>query len=215
MRRNNARIPSLFLAGCALLVITLACNLSSAPQEPTAPAPGAVTGSATASQPEPAQAPTDSGNLENPPIEETSPPDDNESTDGENSGSGSSSETEEEGSSTLVDADLRDSVSIKNGNKSYEGNISFPGSATSVAITIKPIDFDNAQSSGKLVFTLTCSGRGRAKVNYKGAAIREGVPGCDETWTAHVSDSSPDSHISIRLDASGDVDWTLHVTGGE
>ena len=110
---------------------------------------------------------------------------------------------------------IRDSVSIKNGNKTYEGNISFPGNNTNDDVTIKPIDFDNTKTSGQLVFTLTCSGRGKAKVNYKGGAVRSGAPGCGETWTVYVINGSPDSHISIRLDASGDVDWTLSVVSGE
>ena len=65
-----------------------------------------------------------------------------------------------------------------------------------------------------LSFTLTCTGRGKAKVNYKGGIIPSGSPGCGETWAICVIHGSPDSQITIHLDASGDVDWTLAVTGG-
>lgn len=200
MRNRNARIASICLAACVLLVATLACNISSASQEPPEPAPEVA---ATESQP-----------LEVP-TAEASPTNDRDSTGDENSEDSSSSGTE--GGDlpiTSVDA-IRDSVSIKNGDKTYEGNISFPGNNTNNDITIKPIDFDSAKTSGQLVFTLTCSGRGRAKVNYKGGAVRNGAPGCGETWTVYVINGSPDSHISIRLDASGDVDWTLSVVSGE
>jgi hypothetical protein len=82
-------------------------------------------------------------------------------------------------------------------------------------ITVKPVDFDDATTSGYLNFSLTCSGRGKAKVNYKGGLVDSGSPGCGESWKVYVINGSPNSHINIRLDASGDVNWSLSVTGGE
>jgi hypothetical protein len=70
-------------------------------------------------------------------------------------------------------------------------------------------------TSGSLVFKLTCAGEKKAKVNYKGSAVKSGSPGCGETWTVAVVSGSADSQISIRLDESGEVDWTLSVTSGD
>jgi hypothetical protein len=116
---------------------------------------------------------------------------------------------------TSPEGDIFTSVSVKNGNASFEGNIVFPGSDASDNIYVKPVDFDSTKTEGKLVFTLNCSGRGKAKVNYKGGAVRVGIPGCGETWTVSVIDGSPDSQITLHLDATGDVDWTLTVTSSE
>jgi hypothetical protein len=113
-----------------------------------------------------------------------------------------------------IDGDIFASVSIKGGNESFKGKISFPGNDSSDEIYVKPVGFDSTVTSGSLVFTLTCSGEGKVKVNYKGGAIKSGSPGCGETWTVSVITGSPDSHITIRLDDSGEVSWTLSVTGG-
>jgi hypothetical protein len=115
----------------------------------------------------------------------------------------------------LIDSDVFTSVDVKNGDISHEGQISFPGSDASDEISIKPVGFDSTVTSGNLIFSLTCSGEGNAKVNYKGGAVKSGSPGCGETWTVSVVNGSPDSHITIRLDDSGEVSWTLSVTGGD
>lgn len=202
MRYCNARRVSIFLAACVLLAVTLACNIPFSSQESSESVPETVnTVTATAAQP--VEAPT----------EESSPTDN--STVEENPGNPNTSETGVGDLSTTGDNDIRASLSIKNANETYEGNISFPGNDTSDNITIKPIDFDDTKTSGQLIFTLACSGQGKAKVNYKGGAVRSGVPGCGETWTVDVTNGSPDSHILIRLDASGDVNWSLSVTNGE
>jgi hypothetical protein len=161
------------------------------------------------------EAPTESSDAEIEPTEETSPSNDSDGNEVEDSEDNSSSGTGGVDLPITGEDVIRDTISIKKGNKTYEGNVSFPGSNTNDDITIKPTDFDNSESSGQLVFTLTCSGRGRAKINYKGGAVRDGAPGCGETWTVQIINGSPDSHISIRLDASGDIDWTLSVVSGD
>ena len=100
------------------------------------------------------------------------------------------------------------------GDASFDGEISYPGDDSSDEITVKPVGFDSTITSGYLVFSLTCSGRGKAKVNYKGGSVESGLPGCGETWKIYVENNSPDSHITIRLDANGEVTWSLSVTGG-
>lgn len=200
MGYSITRTASIFLAVVVLAASTLACNIPSTPQVPSESVANVTA--------------TESKSLEEP-TAELSPTNDNDTTEDGNSEDSNSAETGE-GDLPLTGADtIRDSVSIKNGNKTYEGNISFPGSNTNDEITIKPIDFDSTKTSGQLVFTLTCSGRGKAKVNYKGGAVRSGAPGCGETWAIYVINGSPDSHISIRLDASGDVNWMLSVVSGE
>jgi hypothetical protein len=114
-----------------------------------------------------------------------------------------------------VDTDITASVSIKGGTATYEGSISFPGTDDSDEIYIKPVGFDSTATSGSLLFTLNCAGEGNAKVNYKGGAVTSGSPGCGEAWTVSVVTGSADSHITIRLDDRGEVDWTLSVTSGE
>jgi hypothetical protein len=187
----------------------LACNIS-ASQESTESAPNVAD-----TEPQSVEAPTEHSGAESLPTEEFSPTNDSDGAEAENPENNSSSESGGVDLPITGEDVIRDNISIKNGNQIYEGNVSFPGNNTNDEITIKPIDFDSTKASGQLVFTLSCSGRGRAKVNYKGGAVRSGAPGCDETWTVHVIDGSPDSHISIRLDASGDVNWTLSVVSEE
>jgi len=215
MRNSNARIISVRLAAFVLLASSLACNISASSQGPSAPQPEAVTNIAPLIETQPAEAPAESSNVESAPTKETSPSNDNGSTEGEISEGGSSLGVGGGDLPVTDDIDIRTNVSIKNGDETFEGNISFPGNNTSDDITIKPVDFDSSKSSGKLTFTLICSGRGKAKVSYKGGAVRSGAPGCGETWTIDVVNGSPDSHINIRLDASGNVDWTLSVVSGE
>lgn len=181
------------LAICGLLAATLACNIST-PKGPSNPTPEVVTIVATATLPQPAEAPT-----ENAPVDQPSPT---------SSPSGESSIVTEAG-------DIIASVSIKNGNVSFEGEVSYPGNDSDDNVSIKPVDFDNTKTSGYLIFTLTCSGQGTAKVNYKGGLVESGSPGCGETWRVYVINGSPDSHISIRLDANGKVNWSLSITSGE
>jgi hypothetical protein len=125
---------------------------------------------------------------------------------------GTSPEAAGSGLSTPVDSDVFASVSVRNGNASYEGQISFPGSDSSDEIYVKPVGFDSTVTSGTLSFFLSCSGEGKAKVNYKGGAVKSGSPGCGETWTVGVVTGSADSHITVRLDDRGELDWTLTVT---
>jgi hypothetical protein len=211
------RREATYLAVCVLLASTLACNISN-PRGPITPTPEAATVVATGTQPGPAEAPTKSSNLEGTLVVEATPTLAS-SSDSSNTGAGTpessgSSGAGGGGSSTTGDNDIFDSVSIKNGNTSYKGHVSFPGGDTSDNIDIKPIGFDNAKKEGNLTFKLTCSGRGKAKINYKGGAVKSGSPGCGGTWTIYVIDGSPDSQILIHLDASGDVNWSLTVTGG-
>ena len=190
-----------------LLAATLACNISSPQQESSDSVPGvAVT------ETQPVDASAESNNAEIAPTADSSS---TNSAETENPGDSSSSETGGSDLSITESNDIRTSISIKNGNETYEGNVSFPGNNTSDTITIKPVDFDDTKTSGQLVFSLACSGQGKAKVNYKGGAVRSGAPGCGETWTVQVVNGSPDSHISIRLDANGDVNWSLSVVSGE
>jgi hypothetical protein len=192
----------IYLAISSLLAATLACNIST-PQGASEPAPEVDTIVFTATaEPQPADAEADQPA---PTAEDSSSPEDQ------------SSEAAEELTSITEDGNIKTSVSIKNGEASFDGRVNFPGSETETMddITVKPVDFDNATSSGYLNFSLTCSGRGKAKVNYKGGLVDSGTPGCGESWKVYVINGSPDSHINIRLDASGDINWTLSVTGGE
>ena len=207
MMRDNRR-DAIYLAVGMLLVATLACNLST-PKGPTAPTPEAVAVVATT-----AEAPAENSNTQVAPDVQVSPtaPSSDESSSTENGTPDISTSIGDP--TSLIDTDIFTSVSIKNGNESYDGKIAFPGTDTSDEIHVKPIDFDNTEASGNLTFTLNCSGRGKAKVNYKGGMVESGVPGCGETWTIYVINGSPDSQISIRLDASGEIDWSLSITSG-
>ena len=197
---------ALRLAICGLLVATLACNIST-PQGPPGPTPKVVTIVATATLPQPAEVPT-----ENAPVDQPSPV---PSPFGESSGSGSSSESGGESFSVTDTGDIITSVSIKNGDVSFKGEVSYPGNDSSNNISVKPVDFDSTKTSGYLIFTLTCSGQGTAKVNYKGGLVESGSPGCGDTWRVYVVNGSPDSHITIHLDANGKVNWSLSITSGE
>lgn len=129
-------------------------------------------------------------------------------------GRDSNSGTGGNGPSISIDKDVLTSISVTDGNVTSEGQISFPGKDSSDEIYVKPVGFDSTVTSGSLIFTLTCSGRGKAKVNYKGGAIKSGSPGCGETWTVSVINGSPDSHLTIRLDDSGEIHWALTITSG-
>ena len=196
------KLKPVSLAICGLLIATLACNIST-PQGPPASEPEIVTIIATATTLGPLEAPTESAPVEQSP---TIPVSENE-----NSTSADSGET---GTTTSADGNIFSSVSIKNGDTSIDGHVAYPGINASVEIFVKPIGFDNVKTSGNLIFTMTCSGQGKAKVNYKGGIIKSGSPGCGETWTIYVINGSPDSQITIHLDANGDINWTLSVTSG-
>jgi len=203
--RRSTRTEAIFLAISVLLLATLACNLSN-PQGPAEPAPEVVTVVETATEAQPVEVPTQSSSTDTQPTQ-SSAGDSSEGTD--------NSETGGDNFTITSEGIILSSVSIKNGNASFEGHIKYPGDNTNDEITIKPIDFDSEKTSGSLVFKMDCSGRGKAKINYKGGAVTSGSPGCGETWTIGVINGSPDSHILIRLDASGDINWTLTVTSGE
>jgi hypothetical protein len=192
----------IYLAISSLLAAALACNIS-APQGASEPAPEVESIVVTAT------AESQSGDAE---ADQPAPTAEDSS-----SSEDQSSEAVEEFTSTTEEGNIKASVSIKNGEASFEGRVTFPGSETETMddITVKPIDFDNTTSSGHLNFSLTCSGQGRAKVNYKGGLVDSGAPGCGESWKVYVINGSPDSHINIRLDASGDINWSLSVTGSE
>jgi len=207
--RRSTRVEALYLAVSVLLLATLACNISN-PQGPAEPAQESVTVEATATESQAVEAPSENNNTEN--AQPTLTP--------ESSGDGGSEETgipdsAEENFSITSEGIILASVSIKDGNESFEGHIAYPSDNTNDELSIKPIGFDSEKTSGSLIFKLDCSGRGKAKINYKGGAVTSGSPGCGETWTIAVINGSPDSHILIRLDASGDIDWTLTVTSGE
>ena len=207
--RRSTRVEAIYLAVSALLFVTLACNISN-PQGPAESAPDSVTVDATATESQAVEAPSENNNTDN--VQPTLPP--------ESSGDGGSGETgildsTEENFSVTSEGIILASVSIKDGNESFEGHIAYPGDNTNDELSIKPIGFDSEKTSGSLIFKLDCSGRGKAKINYKGGAVTDGSPGCGETWTIAVINGSPDSHILIRLDASGDIDWLLTVTSGE
>ncbi|MBN1451250.1 MAG: hypothetical protein JW963_09565 [Anaerolineales bacterium] len=203
-----------YLAIGVLLVATLACNIST-PRGPIEPTPEAAAPAVTATRPNPAEAPTESNNTEVAPDQASPTSPSSSETSSTEGGTPEVDSTPVSNPASLIDNDIFTSVSVKNGNETYEGKISFPGNDTSDEIYVKPIDFDSEKTNGNLIFTLTCSGRGKAKVNYKGGAVRSGAPGCGETWSVFVINGSPDSQISIRLDASGEVDWSLTVTSGE
>ena len=201
------RKDAIYLAVGMMLVATLACNLST-PKGPTAPTSEAAAAVVTTTE-----EPVNNSNTEVPPDVKPSP---TSSSSGESSGSESGTP---EGSTSGLDPnaltdDIFTSVSIKNGKESYEGKIAFPGTDTSDEIQVKPTDLDGEGASGNLTFSLNCSGRGKAKVGYKGGMVVSGTPGCGETWTIYVINGSPDSQISLRLDATGAIDWSLTVTGG-
>jgi hypothetical protein len=200
--KDKGRRNAIYLALCILLAATLACNIST-PRGPTTPAPETAISVATASNPQATNTVSAGATSSSPTSESPS------------SENGSSTEVAGGDASLPGGSDIHASVSVKNGNGSYEGHITFPGSDTSDEIYIKPVGFDAVKTSGNLIFTLTCSGRGKAKVNYKGGAVTTGEPGCGETWTVSVINGSPDSHITVHLDNSGDINWTLTVTSGE
>jgi hypothetical protein len=195
---------AIYLAISSLLAATLACNIST-PQGAPEPTAEVVTVVATAT--------ADSQSADAPAEDAPTAP-------SADDGSGSESESSQAGdelTSITETGDVITSVSIKNGEASFDGSVAFPGSETETSdnITVKPIGFDSATTSGHLNFSLACSGRGKAKVNYKGGMVDSGSPGCGETWTVYVINGSPDSHIKIRLDASGDVNWSLSITSDE
>ena len=210
--RRSTRTEAIYLAISVLLFATLACNISN-PQGLVEPTPEVVAVIATATEAQSVEAPTESSNAEATPAP-SSTSDGGSADNGSSEGAGGS-ETTGGDVSTTIEGDVLASVSIKNGNASFDGHITYPGDNTSDEITIKPVDFDNEKTSGSLIFTMDCSGRGKAKINYKGGAVTKGSPGCGETWTITLINGSPDSHILIRLDASGDINWSLTVTSGE
>lgn len=132
---------------------------------------------------------------------------------GGGSSSGGSSGGGGGGSSAPGDSDITASVSIKNGNATFHGEVSYPNGDTTDNVYIKPSGFDSVKTSGNLIFTLTCSG-GTAKVNYNGGSVKNGSPGCNKTWTVFVTNVSADSRVKIYLDSSGHVNWNLVVSGG-
>jgi len=184
------------------MAAALACNISS-PQGSSNSTPEVVTILATATPEQPVDAPT-----ENSTNDQTSPEDGS-------SPEGESSDVIGESVSISPDGTIRSSVSVKDGDASFDGSISFPGNHTSDDIAVKPIGFDSTEDSGYLIFNLSCSGQGNAKVNYKGGKIENGSPACGESWKIYVINGSPDSHINIRLDANGEVNWALTVTASE
>lgn len=197
---------SVYWAISFLLAATLACNIST-PQGASEPAPEVgttVVATATAESRS-----TDA------PAEQLAPT--IPSSEDGSSSEGKSSLAGEELTSITEEGNIHATVSIKDGKASFEGRVNFPGSETETSddIIVKPIDFDSTSSSGYLTFSLTCSGRGKAKVNYKGGLVDSGLPGCGETWTVYVINGSPDSRINIRLDASGDVNWSLSIASGK
>jgi hypothetical protein len=217
--KRISRKDAIYTVGIVLLAATLACNLSTprGPVEPTSEAAQIVP---TATGPQSAETSISGENdATSIPDVQSSPtsssPSDGSSTESEGSGNGSSPGVA--GGDTVVSptGDIFTSVSIKDGNTSFEGNIAFPGINTSDDIDVKPVGFASAEDTGSLVFTLECNGRGKAKVNYKGGAVRSGSPGCGETWTVFVINGSPDSQIKLHLDATGNVDWKMTVTGGK
>ena len=213
--RRNTRAEAIYLAVSVLLCATIACNISN-PNGPAEPASDSVTVDATATESQAVKAPSENNNADN--AQATISPE--SSGDSNDTGDGGSGETgnldsAEENFSITSEGIILASVSIKDGNESFEGHIAYPGDNTNDELSIKPIGFDSERTSGSLIFKLDCSGRGKAKINYKGGAVTDGSPGCGETWTIAVINGSPDSHILIRLDASGDIDWSLTVTSGE
>ena len=210
--RRSTRNKAIYLAVSVLLCATLACNISN-PQGQAEP----VTVDATATEAQAVEAPSENDNPDNAqPTPIPSPSgDSNDSGDGGGSGETDILESAGENFSITSEGIILANVSIKNGNESFEGHIAYPSDNTNDELSIKPIDFDSEKTSGSLIFTMDCSGRGKAKINYKGGAVTDGSPGCGETWTIAVINGSPDSHILIRLDASGDINWTLTVTSGE
>jgi hypothetical protein len=213
--KRISRKDAIYLFVIVLLAVTLACNLSTprGPVESTSEAAQIVpTTSVKASIPENNNATSALDEQVSPTLPSSN---DGSSSATESSGNGSSSGVA--GGDTVVSptGDIFTSVSIKDGNTSFEGNIAFPGNNTSDDIDVKPVGFASAEDIGSLVFTLECNGRGKAKVNYKGGAVRSGSPGCGETWTVFVINGSPDSQIKLHLDATGNVDWKMTVTGGK
>jgi hypothetical protein len=186
----------MYLAAGMLLAISLACNLPSQPGPATStPDMRNIVATQTGSQP------TKSFPDETPGPTATITDAENDSASGEEP-------------TITADGDIFDTVNIKDGNEAYEGKISFPEGDSSDEIQIKPVGFDSTVTSGSLVFTLTCSGEGNVKVNYRGGAIESGSSGCGESWTVAVVTGSADSQITIRLDDRGEIDWRLTVTGG-
>ena len=194
------------LAISLLLAAALACNISS-PQGSTEPAPIAVTIIATATAQQSAPTESESSDQTLPTVEVSL--NDGSSPEGEN--------PDENGESITISTDgsVVSSVSVKDGEASFEGSISFPGDNTSDDITVRPVGFDSTKTSGYLVFNLSCSGQGKAKVDYKGGKVESGSPGCGESWKIYVINGSPNSLINIRLDANGEVTWSLTVTASE
>jgi hypothetical protein len=191
----------IYLAISFLLLAALACNISS-PQGPSVAEPEVVTVISTATVEQPAEAQAESQTSDQVSPTSESPPEEGNS-------------SVEEGTTISPDGAIRSSVSIKDGEASFEGSISFPGDHTSDDISVKPTGFDSAESTGYLVFNLSCSGRGNAKVNYKGGRVESGTPACGETWKIYVINGSPDAHVNIRLDASGEINWALTVAASQ
>lgn len=137
------------------------------------------------------------------------------SSSGSDGGSSSGSDGGDSSGSTggaPSDSDIITSVSVKNGNTSQSGEVSYPDGDTTDNVYVKPTGFDSVTTSGNLIFTLTCSG-GTAKVKYTGGSIKTGSAGCNSTWTAFVTNVSADSRVQIYLDSNGYVNWTLVVAG--
>ena len=205
--QGKGRKEAVPLVVCILLATTLACNIST-PRGQATPTPEVLTIVVTATESQPGDAVSQ---------EPAKPTGTSEASDTEGESTENSSSSGDGGSdpSIPVDSDVFTSASVKDGNASYEGKISFPGGDSSDEIYVKPVGFDSTVTSGNLSFTLTCAGRGKAKVNYKGGAVKSGSPGCGETWTVYVVNGSPDSHITIHLDDGGEVNWILSVTRAE
>jgi hypothetical protein len=193
------RLKATCLALSTIIVTALACNISS-PRGPAEPTSEVVVVVETATQAEVANMPTESS-------ESVSTPEGQKAESPASTNSGAGAET-----TTSPDGTIFSSVSVKDGSASYEGHITFPNIKTSTDIYVKPVGFDEVKTSGSLVFSLTCSGQGKAKVNYKGGKIVSGSPGCGESWTIYVINGSPDSQITLHLDAKGDIDWSMTVT---
>jgi len=132
---------------------------------------------------------------------------------GNGSGNGGGNNNGGGGQSAPADNDDKVTVSVKGDNKSLNGSVSYPSGDSADAIFVTVGGFDSVKTSGNVTYSLTCSG-GNPKVTSVGGAVKNGSPGCNQTWTVFYTNESSKETIKIKLDSNGYVNWTLVISAG-
>lgn len=126
---------------------------------------------------------------------------------GSGGGSGSNSGGGGGGQTAPSDNDIKAKVNIKNGNLNLSDVVSYPSGDGTDKIFITVNGFDSVKTSGKVIYTLTCSG-GTPTVKAVGGSVTGSV-GCNKTWTVFYTNVSYQETITITQGSDGYTNWTL------